>query len=224
MEDVQVNRELMTLLLEGRGYQVESVADGLEAIEAVITRPFDIVFMDMQMPRMDGLEATRAIRALGGRHLALPIVGLSANVIGEHVKRCLDAGMSDHLPKPFSEQSLATAVERWSGRNGGAQREVLDNFTQQVGWASMVALLDMLRAQIDLFQTCPLDAPAVLQKQAHALRGSAAALGFLDLAEICRVIDRACERGDAVTSLSSAKQRACELALRAIKNEIARGA
>jgi signal transduction histidine kinase/CheY-like chemotaxis protein len=105
-EDVEINREILSMLLDGTGLSIEFVENGVEAVEAVAAAPFkyDMVFMDVHMPKMDGLEATRLIRALPAlrdRKEALPIIAMTANVFKSDIEGCLAAGMNDHIGKPI---------------------------------------------------------------------------------------------------------------------------
>jgi len=114
-EDVDVNRELVTELLEKRGHTVAAVVDGRAALAALAKQPFDVVLMDEQMPGMDGLEATRAIRkmeASSGKHQI--IIGLTGNVAEEDRKRRLEAGMDGAVPKPFDMHVLFQMIEAHS--------------------------------------------------------------------------------------------------------------
>ncbi len=97
--------------------EVDIATDGVEAVEKATAQPYDLIFMDMQMPRMDGLDATRVIRSLPA-HATTPIIGLTANAFTEDRQQCLAAGMSDHLPKPLSIESLAAVLSRWVGVGG----------------------------------------------------------------------------------------------------------
>src|SRR6202040_1195605 len=99
-------------LLKKRGHSVSSAADGLEALAALERTQFDVVLMDEEMPRMSGLEATRAIRkmeAADGRHIR--IIGLTGNASYEDERRCLDAGMDAFISKPVRMDKLYEAVE-----------------------------------------------------------------------------------------------------------------
>ena len=117
VEDNAVNRELVRAMLEPFEIEVETANDGVGGVEAVRQGHYDLVLMDVQMPGMDGLTATRRIRELtrdaGGN---IPIVAMTANVLPEQVASCLAAGMDDHLGKPINPAKLLEAVARWSGR------------------------------------------------------------------------------------------------------------
>jgi PAS domain S-box-containing protein len=121
VDDNAVNRELITTLLSPFGLDIETAGDGVEAVAAAARTRFDLILMDMQMPTMDGLTATRQIRATeaaGGPRV--PIIAMTANVLPEQVERCLAAGMDDHLGKPISPQKLLEALRRWSAEPGKA--------------------------------------------------------------------------------------------------------
>ena len=222
-EDVAVNRELIRLILEPKGYAVDTVCDGIEAVEAVTLQAYDIVFMDMQMPGMDGMDATRAIRRLGGRYQSLPIVALSANIIADQIQLCLDAGMTAHIAKPFTSESLCAAVDRWCAASA-TQNLVLESFVEQAGWSSVRGLLDMLGAQIAAFEACPPNDVLQLGRHAHALRGAAGALGYGDLATVCRELEAACQTPKGPFFVLGLAHKASGLTKQQIARELARAA
>ena len=113
-EDTPINQELMVTLLKKAGHEVELVTDGEAALAAVQRKPFDLILMDVQLPRMDGFVATRAIRALDSGASAIPIVALTARASSRDVEDCLAAGMNDHLSKPIDAAHLLATVERWT--------------------------------------------------------------------------------------------------------------
>ncbi|WFT91635.1 ATP-binding protein [Bradyrhizobium barranii] len=111
-EDDAVNRMVVTKMLGAFEVELRVVTDGVQAVEAASESDYDVVLMDVRMPDMDGLAATRAIRAQGGRFEALPIVALTANAFPEDVKICREAGMSDFLAKPLRKPALAAVLLR----------------------------------------------------------------------------------------------------------------
>ncbi|HTK36801.1 MAG TPA: response regulator [Caulobacteraceae bacterium] len=110
-EDNPVNALLAKALLGREGCAVERVATGEEALEALAAAPFDVILMDMRMPVMDGIEATRRLRALG---VKTPIVALTANAFEDDRRACLEAGMDDFLTKPIEPAALRAALARWT--------------------------------------------------------------------------------------------------------------
>jgi CheY-like chemotaxis protein len=106
-EDNVVNQQLALLMLRKLGHEVVVAADGRQACEQVAQGDFDLVLMDMQMPEMDGIEATRCIRDAGHR---LPIVAMTANAMDADRARCIAAGMNGFLAKPVRAPALADAI------------------------------------------------------------------------------------------------------------------
>jgi signal transduction histidine kinase/CheY-like chemotaxis protein len=121
VEDNPVNREVMEAILGGMAFAVDIAHHGAEAVAMAATAAYDLILMDMQMPVMDGLEATRAIRRLpaGG---AIPIVAMTANVFEDDKKRCLEAGMDDHVGKPIAPEALKSVLSKWLRGNGARSR------------------------------------------------------------------------------------------------------
>ena len=115
-DDAVPNRELVTAILGGLGLGLETVSNGAEAVEAARTGAYDLILMDVHMPVMDGLNATRAIRAMGGAVGRTPIIALTANVQPEQVQRCREAGMDGHVGKPIQVSDLLTALAMASAR------------------------------------------------------------------------------------------------------------
>jgi PAS domain S-box-containing protein len=135
VEDNDLNREVAHDLLESLGLSVEMAFDGQQALTLVASRPYDLVLMDMQMPVMDGLQATREIR----RHsdfASLPVVAMTANAMAGDRQRCLDAGMNDHVAKPIDVKDFCAMLLRWipprpavaipAGAPGPTPRELVD--------------------------------------------------------------------------------------------------
>ena len=120
-DDLDLNRKLIADMLSIEGHEVVCVADGAAAVRAVQAATYDLVLMDMIMPEMDGIAATRAIRALPAPACHVPIVALTANSFREQLASCLEAGMDATLTKPMSIDALTQAVAAWTrGRHEAA--------------------------------------------------------------------------------------------------------
>jgi CheY-like chemotaxis protein len=113
VDDNPMNCEIAAALLARQGLEVRTAANGREAITLVQSEDFDIILMDSQMPEMDGLEATRHIRALPRGKGRIAIIGLSGNIGQEDRRAGLDAGMDDYLTKPVAPSALRAVLARW---------------------------------------------------------------------------------------------------------------
>jgi PAS domain S-box-containing protein len=114
VEDNPTNQVVITTILGKLNVRTDVAGNGFEAIEAVRRAPYDIVFMDVHMPEMDGLEATKIIRALPGPVSRIPIIAFTANAFRDDVERCLTAGMNSHLSKPFRKEDLVVTLARFA--------------------------------------------------------------------------------------------------------------
>jgi signal transduction histidine kinase/DNA-binding response OmpR family regulator/HPt (histidine-containing phosphotransfer) domain-containing protein len=115
VEDNRINQEVARDLLELLGLEVQVACDGVEAVEAADRAPYDLILMDCQMPRMDGYDATRALRKAeeGGTRRRTPVVAMTAHALEGDREACLAAGMDDYLPKPFKVQQLRQILDLW---------------------------------------------------------------------------------------------------------------
>jgi signal transduction histidine kinase/CheY-like chemotaxis protein len=143
VDDNEVNRLLGETLLEQAGYQVQTAEDGSEAVEAVRTGHFDAVFMDIQMPGMDGVEATKAIRGLPHGKGAVPIIGLTANAMVGDREAYLRAGMNDYLSKPIDGDGFLSAALRWSGSMKVSASTLAERHANLASQFEVLPLLDL---------------------------------------------------------------------------------
>jgi two-component system, sensor histidine kinase and response regulator len=216
VEDNEFNQQLATALLTRARIKVRLARDGVEAVEAVHQEKFDAVLMDMQMPRMDGLEATRQIRA-NPAYDGLPIIAMTANAMSGDRELCLAAGMNDYIAKPVNIGRLYAILARWTNRaitppasdmsapvpatnpkildaekaiSGMGDIEiyliVLDKFTSNQG-GTVLSIQEALAAN-DL---------KTAERLAHTLKGIAATIGAVTLAESARILQFAIRNEEA---------------------------
>jgi CheY-like chemotaxis protein len=116
VEDVEINREIVLALLEQTQLEIDCAENGAEAVRMFTTAPdkYELIFMDVQMPEMDGYEATRRIRALDiPSAKTIPIVAMTANVFREDVEKCLEAGMNSHVGKPVDFEEVLSSLREY---------------------------------------------------------------------------------------------------------------
>ena len=201
VEDNTVNQMLAVALLRKRRHEVTVADDGRQAVELVRQSDFDIVLMDVQMPGMDGLEATRLIRRIERESARrLPIIAVTAHTMDEDRQRCLDAGMDDYVRKPIDPVELEAAIERWTGElpDFEPQRALELVEGDRSVLASVVKLfleqtperLDEIRRALDAG-----DAPS-LERSAHSMEGTALSLAMPRLREISHRIAIHSRRGE----------------------------
>ncbi len=228
VEDSPANQLVAATWLRKEGHHVDVVGNGREAVDAVAARPYDLVFMDLMMPEMDGLAATREIRRLPGPAGRVPIIALTANVMAGDRERFLAAGMNGVLAKPVTGRMLSEAL---LAELGPAETETAEGAAEPgpaprssapaaaIDHAHLVALARGLKPETvrDLLQTCAEDVRArlaaleqagrcgdltVVRQEAHALRGSAANYGLVALAAAAAEVERAAGRNDVEAALA----------------------
>jgi len=214
-EDNITNQKIGLKMLEKMGYRADAVANGLEAIEALESVPYDLVLMDIQMPEMDGLEATAAIRkkeeATGAR---IPIIAMTAHAMKDDREMCFEAGMDDHVAKPVQPQKLAEAIERWLGAGGGEDRanehEVeskaafdRDGLLERLGGdedllrqIAEVFLKDAPEQMLSLKDAIQKGDATLAERLAHTLKGASANVGANVLQELAAQMEITGKEGD----------------------------
>jgi CheY-like chemotaxis protein/anti-sigma regulatory factor (Ser/Thr protein kinase) len=111
VDDIKINRDIIGAFLDAAGHESTMAEGGQEAVDLATQRSFDVILMDVRMPKVDGLEATRRIRALPGPRGQVPILALTAYTFPDQVAQCRDAGMDGHLPKPVDYQTLINGID-----------------------------------------------------------------------------------------------------------------
>ncbi|MEN9221797.1 MAG: response regulator, partial [Thermostichus sp. BF3_bins_97] len=215
-EDNPINQKVTRLMLERLGYRPDVVANGLEAIKALHLRPYDLVLMDMQMPEMDGLSATRRIRAELPPEHQPRIVALSANVLSESRAEAAAAGVDDYLTKPLERPPLLRVLQGsvpvpspflFSAGSADVSTEkapepaidalTFDALKAVIGAADQAILQEMIRTylqdgqtQLRSLQTALTQRdPQALVQLAHRFKGSSSTLGAKGLAQLCQQLE-----------------------------------
>jgi PAS domain S-box-containing protein len=149
VEDNAINQRVAQRFLERLGCRVEIASDGALGVEAYRTGKFDLILMDMQMPVMDGIEATQRIREIEGGSSHIPIVALTANAMMGQLERCLAAGMDDYLTKPLDIQRLEDTLERFLKARSAAPAEFISDAVEEAPQAMTDSMLTRLREIAD---------------------------------------------------------------------------
>ena len=223
-EDNITNQQVAVGILKKFGLRADAVANGAEALQALETIPYDLVLMDVQMPVMDGLEATRQIRdpQSAVRHHAIPIIAMTAHAMQGDRERCLEAGMNDYLSKPVSPQALAEVLARWLPKKNEEVKMLpagvtsppvppavlpvvfdragmLERFSNDEDLARVVteSFLNDIPRQIQALRAYvdAWEAPGA-ERQAHTIKGASAAVGGEALSALAFEMEKSGKAGD----------------------------
>jgi CheY-like chemotaxis protein len=222
-----VNRKIAIIMLSHAGYTVVTAADGREAIDSIRQADFDLVLMDVQMPVMDGVEATRRIRELAGKAGQLPVIAMTANAMSGARERYLAAGMDDYLTKPFMRDALLAVVARWIGGRATMPSETpaaVAAATAQpiIDEAALTALADSVAAALPGLIDAYLDGAgqmvagietataaadfAAMAKIAHNLIATAGSFGARELQALATRLESASRAGTRSEALALAAE------------------
>jgi CheY-like chemotaxis protein len=205
-EDNPTNQSLIRALLERMGHAVDVVGHGGEAVAAVQCRSYDLVLMDVQMPKMDGVAATRAIRGLPGPVCGVPIIALTANALTGQSEEYLGAGMSDYLAKPIDNAALVAMLERWGGIAADApaaagEPHPLAQLLAQLGQERLQTLVAAYVAdaksrfeRIRVFAGEP--DLAAIARETHDMAGTLGNLGADRVVTLARRLNLVCKQGE----------------------------
>ena len=212
-EDNPVNQQVALGLLRKLGHSVDVVGDGAEAVEAVRLLPYDLVLMDVQMPEMDGLEATRAIRSLAIQASQIPIVAMTANAMRGDDQICLDAGMNGYISKPIDRRKLTEVLAQYSGlepprppaapivqAGPAVDFSVLDTLKDDLEADTVIAILvkfmeDASARAIEATAALGRQDFERIRREAHTIKGAAASLGLSAIRDACLATEAAARAG-----------------------------
>ncbi|TNF94371.1 MAG: response regulator, partial [Gammaproteobacteria bacterium] len=224
-EDSQANQIIAITFLKSAGYRVDAVANGQEALDAVMSLPYDLVLMDVSMPEMDGLEATRRIRELPGDKGQIKIIALTANVFKDDLDRCMEAGMNGFIPKPIDKNNLLTTLAKFLPEKpvqdtkvvsteiiqdaSCLDMDVLGQLIDDVDEEIIPIMMQVYFKEVDnrcreIEKALSSNNLEVLQEEAHALKSSSGALGANGLCGIAEKLELACKEGRVEDALAFA--------------------
>lgn len=224
-EDNLVNQKVVTKILQDSGYRLQSVMNGAEAVEAVKGNNYDIILMDIQMPQMNGFEATAQIRQLDGEKAKIPIIALTAHALSGDREKCLAEGMNDYLTKPLRINELIALIDKWLNVRSEAIKSTAE-IDSSMGLFNYEQLDKMSAGDEDfkkeLMTTYFIDTAVRLElleeylkknqlddskREAHSIKGASNIIGCIKIGETSHNIELHCSRNDLV----SAKKELLEL-------------
>ncbi|MCT0226152.1 response regulator [Synechococcus sp. CS-1328] len=210
VDDILVNQKLVARMLTHLGYEAAIVNNGQEALEAVDRDPYDVVLMDVQMPVLDGLEASRRIRGSSSLSFQPWIIAMTAHAREEDRQACLEAGMNDYISKPMTLDGLKTVLERYqpmttpssSCLDAATWQQLLDLTGDSPAELVDMFLEDSLQILGRLTAASSQQNAAALSEACHALRSPSATLGAVVLAQFCRDIEERARDGDTAAAFA----------------------
>lgn len=194
VDDIDTNLEIVEAFLGGNGYQIDCVQSAFEAIHMAADKQYDLILMDIQMPVMDGIMATKRFRAMAAPVSQIPIIAMTGNVLPQQVRSFLEAGMNDHVGKPIERAKLCNVVRRWLPRIEETKPQLrvgspdfdsvkVDELVRVLGKDKTSSIAERLASSLaDAFKSTLAEA----QKECHALLATAGVFGLDGFVELCR--------------------------------------
>ena len=220
-EDNPINQEVAELALEAAGFRVHPVFNGLEAVKSVKQQTYDAIVMDIQMPTMDGLTATRMIRSLPSPKGSIPVVAMTANVLPSHREAAAAAGMDGFVEKPITPERLVStiraAIQRESDLRSmpeqerarpdiidlGVLNQLKDTFGPALRRVQATLAADAPQRVERMVAAAPVSDFETIRREAHSLKSSTGTFGLVRLATLAREIEHACTHGRTEEAVSS---------------------
>jgi signal transduction histidine kinase/CheY-like chemotaxis protein len=214
VEDNPVNQAVAEGMLARRGHSVAIANNGREAVQAVFARDYAAVFMDCQMPEMDGYEATKEIRRREGDGRRVPIIAMTAHSMKGDRERCLAAGMDDYVSKPLRAEALEAVLARWvraPDADGPLDLQALEQLrTELAGLGPGKSADPLIRQFIDtmverveaIVDVAQRGDAGQIEREAHSLKGASATLGAVRLATVCAELEEAGYKADLARALT----------------------
>ncbi|MGI0116042.1 PAS domain S-box protein [Zooshikella sp. RANM57] len=220
VEDVAANRLVAGEMLRSRGFDVKTANDGEEALYIAMQDIFDVILMDIRMPKMNGYEATKAIRYSKGPNAETPIIALTANAERNEIEKCLQLGMNDFVSKPFDVDNLLKAIKRCHSNNSSQnklpdaleqledrnnepllEQSILNQLIKDTSQESLVPLLNMFITELDTrYESIDLAVDVkdfdVLREEAHALKSCSGTFGASKLQRLAMQLEYAAKDYD----------------------------
>ncbi|MFM2357228.1 MAG: hypothetical protein RLZZ528_2964, partial [Pseudomonadota bacterium] len=228
-DDHPTNQKLGRMILKRLGYRADVAGNGLEVLQALELQPYDLILMDIEMPEMDGVEATRRIIATYSADTRPKIIAVTANAMEGDRERFIAAGMSDYVSKPIRVEALVQAIRACLGSAADRTEDAMPEPDSPLDPKALDRLLDVIggdrEALRDLVQSFLDDGPGLvarleqavaandadaLRRAAHTLKGSAADFGATTLASLCREIEALGRAGEVATAASRVEAAARE--------------
>ena len=221
VDDIDTNREIAHAFLTDKGYRVDTAGNASDAIRMIRSEQYDLVLMDIQMPEMDGVTATKLIRALPDQVKDIPIIAMTANVLPRQVRSFLDAGMDDFVGKPIERGKLYKKVMHWSQTKSDRETSPArkSSHFSEMKYDQFIRIIGAPKAEpaaaqfLELLTAAFKSTPQVSRREAHDLINVAGLFGFDGLVDACRAINQLSpEQADLESALLDEVKRAQSMA------------